>query len=236
MRRIVLAAMAALFCGPAMAADLPVKTAVAPKGFFGLPYAGSGWYIGLEAGGGAGSANVSGVPGVNNAALVTSQGLVGVIAGYSSDMSNGQRYWFAEGDVGWNNFNGNTAGFSFTGPVTMQFLAGIGAPASQILSVLPTFGLVAPTLPNIAGAVQTNPHVYFAGGVDISDISANFGSVGQNNWQFSPLVAIGIEATLSTGGVIGARIEDVITQSSVCVGGVCGSQTNLVRAKVLYKF
>lgn len=230
-----LALAAAAACAPAIAADMPLK-APASQGFFGLPYAGSGWYIGLEAGGGAGSAGVSGVSGVNNASLVTSQGLVGVIAGYSSDMSKGQRYWFVEGDIGWNNFNGNTAGFSFSGPVTMQFLAGVGAPASQILSILPTFGLVAPTLPVIPGATQTNPHVYLAAGVDVSDISANFGNAGNKDWQFSPLVAIGIEATLSTGGVFGARIEDVITQNSVCVGGVCGSQSNLVRAKVLYKF
>lgn len=238
MKRIILAAVVAALSMPAIAADLPVLPVKAPKaqGFFAQPYAGSGWYIGLEAGGGAGSANVTGVPGVNNAALVTSQGLVGVIAGYSSDMSNGARYWFAEGDIGWNNFNGNTAGFSFTGPVTMQGLVGIGAPASQILSVLPTFGLVAPTLPNIPGAVQTNPHIYFAAGVDVSDITANFGSGGNSVWQFAPMVAMGIESQLSTGGVIGARIEDVITQNSACVGGVCGSQSNLVRAKVLYKF
>jgi hypothetical protein len=177
------------------------------------------------------------VPGVNNASLTTTQGLVGGIVGYSSDMAAGARYWFAEGDIGWNNFNGNTSGFAISGPVTIQILAGVGAPASEILSVLPTFGLSAPTLPVIGGATQTNPHIYAALGVDISDVSASFGAIRNTDWQVSPLVALGIEANLSTGGVIGARIEEVIETDSQCIGAaICSKQTNLTRAKVLYKF
>lgn len=235
--KTTLAALAALLVGPALAADLPVKAPVAQAVPFYAPYNGSGWYFGLEAGGGAGSAGVSGVPGVNNAALTVTDGLVGGIVGFSSDMSNGQRYWFAEADIGWNNLNGNTAGFSLTGPLTLQGLVGVGAPASQVLAWLPTFGLTAPTLPGLPpGVTASNPHVYFAAGVDISDISTSFNLASNTDWQFAPLVAMGLESQLSSGGTIGARVEDVFQASAVCVGGQCSKMGNLIRAKVLLKF
>lgn len=220
---------------PTVPAPTATPTAAKPIPFV-TPYNGSGWYTGIEFGGGAGSAGVSNIPGVNSASLTATQGLAGVIVGYSSDMSNGARYWFAEVDLGFNNLNGNTAGFSIGGPFTGQFLIGAGAPASQILSVLPTFGITAPTLPQVQGATESNPHVYLAAGVDISDVSAAYGAASNSAWQFAPLVAVGIEAQLSSGGVIGARIEDVIQTNSVCVGASCASLSNLVRAKLLYKF
>ncbi len=228
----------ALMAGTANAADLPSLPAKAPvKQTFFTPYNGSGFYVGLEAGGGAGSAGVSGVQGVNNAALTVTQGLVGGILGYSSDMANGQRYWFVEGDVGWNNFNGNTAGFSLTGPVSIQMLAGVGAPASQILAFLPTFGITPPTLPSLpAGVTSSNPHIYIAAGVDIEDVSLAFNATSHSDWQFAPMVALGVESQLSTGGVLGARIEEVINSDAVCLGGQCTSVDLLTRAKVLYKF
>ncbi|HLH92055.1 MAG TPA: hypothetical protein VKX28_26785 [Xanthobacteraceae bacterium] len=247
MRIVALAAslaLAALAIGPAYAqstaapapAPIPAPRITAPANVFAAPYSGSGWYLGLEAGGGTGSVNVGNIPGVNSASLTTTQGLIGGIVGYSSDMSNGARYWFAEADLGWNNFNGNTQGFALGGPFTGQLLVGAGAPASQVLNMLPTFGLTAPTLPQVPGATQTNPHLYLAAGVDISDVSAAYQQASHTAWQFSPMVALGIEAQLSTGGTIGARLEDVLQTDSVCVGAICAKQSNLVRAKVLYKF
>ena len=44
-------------------------------------------YMGLEAGGGASSADVKGLPGVNAASLVSAQGLAGIIAGWSTPRS-----------------------------------------------------------------------------------------------------------------------------------------------------
>lgn len=241
MKRLAIFAAIALatIALPAAAADLPTKAAKTPSFF--TPYNGSGFYVGLEGGGGAGSAGVSGVPGVNNAALTVTQGFVGGIVGYSSDMSNGRRYWFAEGDFGWNNLNGNTSGFSLTGPVTIQLLAGIGAPASEILAFLPTFGLTAPTLPATpAGVTTSNPHINVGVGVDIQDVSAAYALSNNNTWQFAPLVFLGVESQLSTGGVLGARLEYVLQTDAACVGvpnGVACTKTDgMVRAKALFKF
>ncbi len=234
MKRAILSALAVLCLpGLACAADLPpVK---AQPNFFG-PYNGSGWYIGIEAGGGASKADVSGIPGVNPASVVSAQGFIGGVLGYSSSMANGARYWFAEADVGWNNINGNTSGFSMSGPVTVQLLAGVGAPAAQLLSILPTFGLTPPTLPQIGGATQSNPHVYLAPLLDISDVSANYGQASNMVWQFAPGIALGLDAQLSTGGVLGARVETVFQMDGTCVGAVCRDPATVVRAKTIYKF
>lgn len=234
MKRLALACLALLAPAVASAADLPTLPTKAP--LFATPYNGAGMYFGLEAGGGASSADVTGIPGVNPASLVSAQGLAGVIVGYSTPMANGQRYGFLEGDFGMANINGNSQGFSLSGPVTIQLLAGFGAPASQVMSFLPTFGISVPTLPVIGGATVSDQNIYLAGGVDISDVSANFGPDSHRVWQFAPLMAIGIEGKVSTGGVIGARLEEVFQMDGTCVGAICRDPAMLTRAKVLYKF
>lgn len=235
MKKILLTTIALLVGGPVFAADMPTKAT--PPTLFGGPYNGSGMYMGVEAGGGASSADVKGIPGVNPASLVSAQGLAGVIIGYSTPMLNNQRYGFLEADIGWNNINGNTQGFSVSGPVTIQLLAGYGAPASQVMSFLPTFGITVPTLPLLPqGVTASDMHVYLAGGVDITDVSLNFGATSNRIWQVAPLLAVGMEAAVSTGGVLGARVEEVMQVDGLCIGGVCRDPAMLTRAKVLYKF
>jgi len=234
MKRTLLACLFVLAPTVSFAADLPPLAKASP--LFATPYNGSGMYFGLEAGGGASTADVSGIPGVNPSSLVSAQGLAGVIVGYSTPMANGQRYGFVEADVGANNINGNSQGFSLSGPVTIQILAGFGAPASQIMSFLPTFGIVSPTLPLPGGATVSDQSIYLAGGVDISDVSANFGGASNRVWQFAPLFAMGIEGKVSTGGVLGARIEEVFQMDGTCIGAICRDAAMLTRAKVLYKF
>lgn len=238
MKRFLIACLLALAAaegfGAAYAADLPPLKA---PPLFATPYNGAGMYFGLEAGGGASTADVSGIPGVNPSSLVSAQGLAGVIVGYSTPMANGQRYGFLEGDFGMNNINGNSQGFSLSGPVTIQVLGGFGAPASQVMSFLPTFGLSVPTLPALpGGATLSDQNIYLAGGVDISDVSANFAGTSNHAWQFAPLLAVGIEGKVSTGGVIGARIEEVFQMDGTCVGAICRDAAMLTRAKGLYKF
>lgn len=221
--------------GGARAADMPVKAQPAPA-FFG-PYNGSGYYVGVEMGGGMSNADVTGITGVNPASLVSAQGLAGVLIGYSTPMQGNQRYGFLEADLGWNNVNGNSQGFSLSGPVSIQLLAGYGAPASQLMSFLPTFGFSVPTLPTPPnGASTSNPHSYLAFGIDISDRSADFGATSNHVWQFAPLLGVGMEAQLATGGTIGARFEEVFQMNSTCVGAVCSGAANLHRVKAIYKF
>lgn len=60
MRRIVFAAMAALFCGPAVAADLPVKAAVVPAPVGCTVTYCVGWIVGADISGIATNVNVFG--------------------------------------------------------------------------------------------------------------------------------------------------------------------------------
>ena len=108
MRRKVIGILAAAFglgsAPAAMAADMPVK---APAMIQPIPYNWTGFYVGINAGGGWGRTDWTYVVSGNTASHNTSGGLIGATLGYNHQIQN----WVlgVEGDWDWARINGSTA-------------------------------------------------------------------------------------------------------------------------------
>jgi outer membrane immunogenic protein len=111
MKRMVWASLAALAVvatmGSANAADMPRRHAAMPvKGpAYAAPYSWTGFYAGINAGGGWGSSTWS-IPG-GTAGADLSGGVVGGTLGYNYQM--GQTVLGLEGDLDWSNIRGSTS-------------------------------------------------------------------------------------------------------------------------------
>ena len=117
-------------------ADLPTKAPARTLSFLDNGYTGNGAYFGLytEAGGGSVNGSVAGVP---SGSLTSTGGAVGIVGGYAWTASNGNAFVALEAGFGWQNFNGNTAGFALSGPASFYQDVKIGTPLSNVLSLLP---------------------------------------------------------------------------------------------------
>lgn len=110
MKRLVLAGVSALalvtMMGAANAADLPRRNAMPTKApAYAAPYNWTGFYVGVNGGGGWGRSNVS-AP-FTSGDFNTSGGLIGGTLGYNYQM--GQAVFGLEGDVDWSNIRGSSA-------------------------------------------------------------------------------------------------------------------------------
>jgi outer membrane immunogenic protein len=108
---LVMASVAVVFAGSAYAADLPVAYKVPPVPVFSW----TGWYFGVNGGGGWGttdhtaSITVGGMPApLTTGDFNVSGTLVGGTAGYNFQM--GQWVWGAETDLNWANISGTFNG------------------------------------------------------------------------------------------------------------------------------
>jgi outer membrane immunogenic protein len=110
MKRLVLAGLGALavvtMMGAANAADLPRRQAMPAKApAYAVPYNWTGFYVGINGGGGWGHSSWSNSVGTADATL--SGGLVGGTIGYNWQM--GQAVFGLEGDLDWSNIRGSTS-------------------------------------------------------------------------------------------------------------------------------
>lgn len=241
MRKYLLcAALAAVIASPAIAADMPVKAA--PYNPFAYPAA-SGWYFGVGTVGGGGTANVN-VPGVNSAALVTNEIGVAGIVGYVWGVANSPAFAACEAWGGWNNFNGSTPGFSFSGPVQFTERCIVGAPTDQIFSVFPnvfnaaTFSPPPFTLP--AGQSIVTSKAYVGAELTEKDVSGNVGALSNRVWTVAPAVTFGVLNVLTKGSVIDTGVAIEFDDKSVCIGGGtsggCGKLSTTYLARVAFKW
>ncbi len=223
-KSIIALAVLASFTGAqaleVQAADLPVKVApkAQPLSFFN-GYTGSGLYFGMYTQGGGGAVNGS-VAGVGSASLTSTSASAGALAGYAWAGGNGNYFVAVEGMFGWQNFNGNTAGFSLSGPASFEQRLKVGAPLSTIMAVLPTFniGTVAPLPPLPAGVVATNIHPYIMAGIHEDDISTNFGLANNKAWRVAPAIGIGTVTQLSNATAVDVWVETIFPEKGTCVG------------------
>lgn len=232
MKRFFLAAIFGLLGGlPAIAADLPAKArAVQPRTY----PATSGWFVGLGIEGGAGSANLSAVApalaasGVNPNSLTTTTIDAHILAGYAWTMPWG--YTELQARVGWQNFNGNSQGFSFSGPLAFEQRFTFGAPVQQILAFFPQIfsGTLPPVFTPPPGTTVTANYWYLGASVDERDISLNFGETANKAWAVAPGLVIGQKNILATSPMASTlMIADVYAKIRFDDKGLCvGSITN----------
>jgi hypothetical protein len=238
MRKLVLSLAAILVSTSAFAADVLLPTKAQPivrsALFNGYPYTTSGIYFGINTMGGGGSVEAAGV-GVNPNSLVSNEIGVGGTLGYAWS-NGGQVFYAVEGIFDWQNFNGNTPGFAFSGPATFEQRVKLGTPLTNFLSLFPTLGLPTtppfPPLPN--GQVATNVHPYLAAGVREDDISVNFGLSQNRAWRVMPTAGVGMMGQLSKGIAVDTWAEVGFGANSVCAGvsnitGGCGKVGNQYR-------
>lgn len=166
MKKLLLAAAAALISISAQAADLPPFPTKTPPSPYAFATGGPFFGIYTEAGGGPVTANI---PGVASASLTTNSAAIGVTVGWSHKFGNGL-LGTVEADACAKNFNGANAGFSAAGPACLAQRVMVFAPTDQVLSVLTFTGI-------------TNP---FA---NLAAIVAPPGSTVKNSW-----LGIGAEA------------------------------------------
>lgn len=111
MRKLLaLASVAVAFAGSAYAADLPVAYKAPPVPVFSW----TGWYFGVNGGGGWGTTDHSatfsatGLPALTTGDFDVSGGLVGGTVGYNAQIGNW--VWGVETDLDWANINGTFSG------------------------------------------------------------------------------------------------------------------------------
>jgi outer membrane immunogenic protein len=164
----------ALSIGTASAADLsrPPPTKAPP--YVPPYYNWTGFYIGVNGGGGWGTSNWSPLPGSFN----TSGGLVGGTIGYNWQF--GQWVWGLEGDGDWSDIKGNTTGTALScgvGPCTTQndFLATVrgrlGFAADRWMPYITgglAIGDIKVSNPIAPGVDQTNAGWTAGGGIEFA--------------------------------------------------------------------
>ncbi len=241
MKLLIAGGILGAMLGAAQAADLPVK---APKAFLGNTYpTTSGFYFGLGAAGASTSVQATGLPGVNTAGLNSFGGSIYGTLGYVWTSSDGGRFVRANLDAGWQNINGQNAGFSFSGPASVQAAVQVGVPFTQIAAFLPNLGL--PNFPGLpalppapAGVTYGPPHMYAGLMADINDVSFNFGAAQNTVWHVAPGIQLGMLVPTSNGMMIDPRVEIAWNNQGTCLGGgvMCAKEGTTYRFKLGVQF
>ena len=227
--KIFLSILAVLFCASAaFAADLPTKAST-----FGYPTT-NGFYYGIGTGGNAGA--------VNGGAIGTQivQGELDAIIGYTGKFG-GNAFWFAEMQGGFSNLNGNSNGFSLSGPGVFVERVGVGSPINNLLNILPSLNFPSvPTLPVLPTGITASPgNLYLFSGLVEQDFGILTASATGHNWILSPLIGTGILTRLSNNVVLDTWAGWQMTSTnSVCLGGdhECVKPGNMVRIGTSLKY
>lgn len=222
-RLFLLSAALIALAGPSFAADMPIKAKAlaAPANPFQYPV-GNGFYFGVGTIGGGGAAHVN-APGINSAALVTNQIGVAGIAGYVWNVPNSAMFTAVEGWFGWQNVNGSTPGFSFSGPGMFKQRVLVGAPVEDITAFFPSLTIAPPPFPVLPpGQAITTTKAYLGFVLDEDDISANFMEASNHVWQVSPGITVGALALLTKGTALDAFAEVKFADRAICVGSTMG--------------
>lgn len=213
MRTMMLALIAACAITPAArAADIVTKAPPAASNFsLGAYPTLNGLIVGLYTEGGGSSVTAT-APGVPSASLTTTTAAVGLTLGYMWTPRNSPVSLSIEGDVCAQNFNGNNAGFSVSGPVCLEGRAMAFAPWQKLLAALPNF-------PNPFSAISAftftpgvtpvgNAIAGIGGGFYARDISTAFDGVQAGKvWRIDPELVFMNVQPLSNGTALRGGIK-----------------------------
>lgn len=207
----------------AQAADLAVK---APPQFQpALSLATGGFYMGLWTTGNMGSIQGSALqtlgPGVNPSTITAVEAGIGGLVGYLWNMPNNCATCFlaVEGWLGWQNINGNAAGFSFSGPLMAKERVLYGADTATIAAAFPSLFPfpVPPFPPSLGNITNIKPYLYAA--VDEDDVSLNVPGIAANKiWSVSPEFGLGMKGQVSATVAADVFAGVKLPQKGVCVG------------------
>jgi hypothetical protein len=221
-KKLLLASVCALASWSASAADLPTK---APQFQPALSLSTGGFYFGAWTTGGMGSVQGSALqglgPGVNPATVTAVEAGVGGLVGYLWNLPNSCATCFvaAEGWFGWSNINGNTAGFSFSGPLMAKERLLYGADTATIAAAFPQlFPFPVPPFPGTLGNI-TNIKPYVYASIDEDDISLNVPGLAANKlWSVSPEFGLGMKGQVSASVAVDVFAGVKLPQKGVCIG------------------
>ncbi len=154
MKRVLLASVGLIaLIGAAAAADLPPgPNYYKAPAYLPPPYTWSGFYIGINGGGGLGRSNWDTVGGFN-----VSGGLVGGTVGYNYQVSH--VVFGVEGDVDWSGIQGSTGGTSTSNSWLSTVRGRIGYAADRFMPYITgggAFGTINASAPGLAGGSATN--------------------------------------------------------------------------------
>jgi outer membrane immunogenic protein len=218
MKRLILAGIAALAVvttmGAANAADISRRQVMPVKApLYAAPYNWTGFYIGVNGGGGWGRSNVS-AP-LASGDFNTSGGLVGGTLGYNYQM--GQAVFGVEGDLDWTNLRGSAVCGGFSCETRNSWL---GTARGRIGYAFDRF------MP------------FVTGGAAFGDIKNSVASVGDaRSTKTGYALGGGLEAALS--GPWTAKVEYLyadLGRGASLLGSDTRFNTNLVRAGLNYRF
>lgn len=243
MRKLLLTAILAAFPFSALAADVLATKAPAAFSFKGYPVD-SGLYFGLNGAIAGGSANgvSTSTTSANTGKLFTAEGDLGFNLGYVL-AKTGQPVWYAvEATFDWSNINGQTQGFSVSGPWNFEQIAILGAPWDQVVSLIPNLtGVSFPGLPQLPSNLQAGPGaVYVFGGLREQDVSSNFNVGSGHGWMLAGIAGVGSRWKLSNFSALDVRAEYISPSNSICfVNGAnqgCGGLGSglLMRTSILW--
>ena len=219
MKRFVVAGLGflALAAMPASAADLPRGTPYrAPV--YAPQYNWTGFYLGINGGGGFGDSDWNGFAVSNN----PSGGMIGGTAGYNWQGAGSPWVFGLEGDIDWTNIKDSTA---------------CGALNCQTKNNW--FG----TVRGRVGYAFDRFLPYFTGGLAVGDVEANrTGFAGSKDTNAGWTVGVGIEGVIA--GNWTAKLEYLYADlgDTTCSAVACGAATNVdltvnvVRAGLNYRF
>ena len=220
MKRIVAAAIGLLALAaamPASAADLPRSMYKAPA-YVPAAYNWTGFYLGINAGGGFGSSDWNGF-GISNS---PSGGMIGGTAGYNWQGPGNPWVFGLEGDIDWTNINDS----NICGGLICQ-------------TKNSWFG----TVRGRAGYAFDRFLPYFTGGVAFGDVQARrMPFAGTNDTNAGWTLGGGIEGVIA--GPWTAKIEYLYADlgKTTCSTAACGVATNVdltvnvVRGGINYRF
>jgi hypothetical protein len=206
---------------PAKAADIPLKAPPLP---YAYPTTKCGMYYGVNTMGSTAAINNTVVNGVAVAAPVGAQivqGAIGLTLGYTCPMGTAG-YWFADGDFDIAQINGNTNGFSFTGPAKFEQRFGFGAPVEMILSMIPGLGSLQNAVPSLiplptgVAVVTSSPYVF--GSLHEDDIGVSNGFATAKQFLTYAGIGIGNKVRLTNGIVFDPYAEFTLSSTAMCFG------------------
>jgi len=227
MKRVILAGVGALamvsMMGAANAADLPRREAMPTKApIYSAPYNWTGFYLGVNGGGGWGSSEWTNSAGTTGTFDI-SGGVVGGTAGYNWQMN--QVVFGLEGDIDWSNIRGSTSSGICAGGSCETRNNWLGTVRGRIGYAFDRF------MPYVTGGLAVG---------DIKAEPAGLGSTTKTNAGWT----LGGGLEFAVAGPWTAKVEYLYADlgKGSCDVAVCGISTDvdfhtsLVRGGINYRF